>query len=397
MKRPLPLLSWLVVLFATLALIPEPARGQERGYPTTPSTREGARWRIGYYEGGPYVNYPGNLREIARGLMELGWIEDCRIPEFDNPTDAHSMWTWLVGNGSSRYVQFVGNAYWSANWDGTIREKNRREALGLLKDRCVDLIIGMGTWAGQDLACREHSVPTMVVSTSDPVKSGIIRSAEDSGFDHVHAKCDPTRYIHQVRMFHNMIGFKRLGIVFENTLEGRTYAALEDVEQVARERGFKIITCEAPFSGVDAETAAKGVARCHGRLAPKVDAVYITVHRGILPRFMPEIMAPLFEKGIPTFSMRGPVEVRHGVLFSISRCDFKAVGRYHAEVIARIFNGARPRDLDQIFKDPKKIAVNLKTAERIRYIVPPAFMKVADEIYKVIEVAEKDQGTSLPQ
>ena len=40
------------------------------------------------------------------------------------------------------------------------------------------------------------------------INAEIIRSVEDSGLDHVHARVDPWRYERQVRVFHNIIGFK---------------------------------------------------------------------------------------------------------------------------------------------------------------------------------------------
>ena len=368
---------FLIFPFSTLAK-------NKAKYETTPLTNNGKKWRIGYYEGGPYINYPVNLRTIAKGLHELGWMETITIDEKVDPTDSRTVWDEL-SKTKSKYIEFVSDAYWSANWNKTVRIENTKDAIKKLQSGDMDFMIAMGTWAGQDLANNNHSVPTMVVSTSNPVLSSIVKSVEDSGFDHVHAKCDPTRYIRQVKLFHNMVDFKKLGIVYENSVEGRTYAALADVEKVAKERHFEIVKCEAPFSGVEKDEAAKAVIRCHEQLAPKVDAVYVTVHRGIISEYMPEIMAPLFKHKIPTFSMRGPKEVKNGVLLCISRGGFVTVGRYHAEIMAQIFNGAKPRELDQVFQDPKKIAVNLKTAEIIEYLIPPAFLKVTDETYKEIK------------
>lgn len=379
------LLTFFLFLITPLSVI-----AKDSQYKTTPLTNNGKKWRIGYYEGGPYINYPVNLRTIAKGLHELGWMETISIDEKIDPTDSKTVWDEL-SKANSEYIQFVSDAYWSANWNKKVRVENTKNAIKRLQSGDIDFMIAMGTWAGQDLANNNHSVPTMVVSTSDPVLSNIVKSVEDSGYDHVHAKCDPTRYIRQVKLFHNMVGFKKLGIVYENTVEGRTYAALADVENVAREKGFELIKCEAPFSGVEEKKAVEAVIRCHEQLAPKVDAVYVTVHRGIVGQYMPEIMAPLFENKIPTFSMRGPDEVKSGVLLCISRGGFVAVGRYHAEIMAQIFNGAKPRELDQVFLDPKLIAINLKTAEIINYIIPPEFLKVTDEIYKEIYPEGKSQ------
>ncbi len=47
------------------------------------------------------------------------------------------------------------------------------------------------------------------------------------------------------RSFHDVIGFKKLGVAFEDTVVGRSYAAISDIEKVAKDRNFGIITCHA--------------------------------------------------------------------------------------------------------------------------------------------------------
>lgn len=385
-------ISFILLLTVILLLItPLSVIAKDSKYKTTPLLNNGKKWRIGYYEGGPYINYPANLITLVKGLNELGWMEPVTIDVTKNPIDSRAVWDEL-SKAKSNYIQFVPDAYWSANWDKTVRVKNSENAIKRLQSGDIDFMIAMGTWAGQDLANNNHSVPTMVVSVSDPVQSNIVKSAEDSGYDHVHAKCDPTRYINQIKLFHNMFNFKKLGIVYENSVEGRSYAAIADVEKVAKDRAFEVVKCEAPFSGVEEKESVKAVILCHEQLAPKVDAVYITVYRGNVCEYMPEILAPLLKYKIPTFSQRGPEEVETGVLLSISRDKFVTVGKYHAEIMARIFNGAKPRELNQIFMDPKTIVVNIKTAEIIGYVIPPAFLKVTDKVYNGVHPEVKNQN-----
>ena len=228
------LLSLCALLYSSIAVA-----GSDT-FRTTPTTNYGKKWRIGYYEGGPYVNYPANLKTIALGLIKLGWLADMRFSDAADDTDSKVVWVAL-SKAKSDYLQFVLHAYSSANWDKKLRARNRKTAIDSLQNRQLDFMIAMGTWAGQDLANKLHSIPTMVVSTSDPVKSGIIKSVKESGFAHVHAKCDPERYIQQIRLFHDIIGFKRLGIVYENSVVGKTYAALTDIEYVAARRGFQLV------------------------------------------------------------------------------------------------------------------------------------------------------------
>ena len=313
-------------------------------------------------------------------------IDVLKIPEFEDESVSKPIWDYVVKNARSDYLEFAADAYWSADWTNEKREFIREKILKRLNNKKdIDFIIAMGTWAGQDLANNHHQTPTMAVSVSDAVRSGISATAEDSGRDHVHAKCDPTRDIRQIRLFHRLAKFKKLGVVFENTPEGKTYAALDDIYKVAEERRFSVVTCEAPISEVDQKTSTDSIIRCHQKFAQEVDAVYVTVHPGIDKKYMNELVAPFVANKIPTWSQRGPEEVKKGLLFSISKGGFKAVGRYHAEVMARVFNGEKPRHVNQIFEDPRLIAVNKKMAAMIGFIIPNSLMRIAGEVYETIE------------
>ncbi|MCP4404498.1 MAG: hypothetical protein GY801_45250 [bacterium] len=49
-------------------------------FETTPTTNSDKKWRIGYYEGGEYIDYQKIFSMTVKGLMELGWIEAVEIP-----------------------------------------------------------------------------------------------------------------------------------------------------------------------------------------------------------------------------------------------------------------------------------------------------------------------------
>ena len=52
--------------------------------------------------------------------------------------------------------------------------------------------------------------------------------------------------------------------------------------------------------------------------------------------------------------------------------------------MAKVFNGAKPHDLTQIFENPPKIAINLLSAKQIGFDPSIDLMGVADEIYQFI-------------
>jgi ABC-type uncharacterized transport system substrate-binding protein len=353
-------------------------------YSTRPTTHNGKRWRIAYYEGGPYIDYQLIFAETIKALMKMGWIEEEPLPTLTGE-ETVGLWHWLTTNARSEYLDFVADAHYSAKWEDDERGKTVNTILHRLNTKKdIDLMIAMGTWAGKDLANDAHSTDTMVVSASDAVGAGIIKSVEDSGFDHVHAYVDPYRYQRQVRVFHDMIGFKRLGVVYEDTVDGRSYAAIDMVEKVADERNFQIERCFAVSDIADAEKREQGYINCFEQLSMKTDAIYVTVHGGVSSRSIPKIVEIANTRRIPTFSQSGSEEVKMGILACLSQAGFKYVGQFHAETFAKVFNGAKPNDLDQVFEEPKKIAINIKTAIAIGYDPPIDVLGVADEIYEDI-------------
>lgn len=366
-----------------------PVAASTRVFPVTPTLKpDGSRWRLGYLQGGDYADYPIILEAIVQGLASLGWLATASLPDPHTHT-AQDLWRHLTEHGGSDYIEFVPDGFYSpGNFDAAQRPQTRAalvERLNTAGD--IDLMIAMGTWAGQDLARSAVNVPTIVASTSDPIASGIIDSAEDSGHDHVHAKVEPQRYERQVRLFHDIVPYRSLGVVYENSPEGRTFGGVDAVEAMARELGFSVQNCNAPFSDVTAEQAAQGAIECYQRLAPTVDAVYVTVHRGVTAASLGPIIQALLDAQVPSFSMLGSEEVRRGVLMSMAQADYTPVGLFHAEVIARIFHGASPRELSQIWLSPAEIAINLKTAELIGFDPPIDILLASDEVYDSIAAA----------
>jgi len=360
-----------------------------RIFPTSPTRRhDDTRWRLGYLQGGDYADYPVILAAIVQGLVSLGWMEPLKLPDTGSTT-SREIWQFLARNAKSEYLQFMDDAFYSpGNFDSSLRAPTRDRLHTRLRDsRDIDLMIAMGTWAGQDLAHEDVSVPTVVASTSDPIAAGIIKSAADSGFGHVHAKVEPNRYQRQIRLFHDIVPFSTLGVVYENSPEGRTFAAVAAIEEVAADIGFKVKACHAPFNNVSPQQAMDGVTACYADLASQVDAVYLTVHRGLTAESIGSVVDALLKAQVASFSMLGSDEVRRGVLMSMAQADYLPVGQFHAEVIARIFHGASPRELSQIWLSPAEIAINLKAAEVIGFDPPIDILLASDEVYDSVDMA----------
>jgi ABC-type uncharacterized transport system substrate-binding protein len=136
--------------------------------------------------------------------------------------------------------------------------------------------------------------------------------------------------------------------------------------------------------------AEESVKKAFNELVLKSDAIYVTMQGGVNSNSIPELVNITTKKQIPTFSQSGSEEVKYGFLASISQAGFKYIGEYHAEIIAKMFSGATPRQLPQLFEEPPKIAINLKTAEAIGFNPPVDILLSADEVYQEITLPPKE-------
>lgn len=353
----------------------------EADIPVEPRTNNGEKWRVGYYEGGPYIDYQLNLLATVRGLMNAGWIETQDIPT-QSGEETDKLWDWLVNSAKSDYIEFVADAHYSANWDDNVGKQTVDSIIARVNEKKdLDLMLAVGTMAGKGLANDLHGTPTIVMSASDPISSGIVKSAEDSGFQHVHAKVDPGRYERQLRVFHEIVGFTKLGVPYEDSVNGRSYAALDTIEALSKERGFEIVRCHTKTDIPDVNEAENTVLKCFEDFAGQVDAIYVTVQQGVTRDSLPKLVDIAHRHEIPTFSQSGSDEVRRGVLVSLSQAGFKYVGEFYAKIVAKIFNGADPNELNQLYESPPKIAINLQTAEKIGFNPPVVILGAADEIF----------------
>lgn len=384
MRKIQGIVIWLVLCCSVMT-----ASVTAENFSSRPQVQPDKLWRIAYYQGGEYEDYYDYLYAMTAGLSKLGWIEPLSPPDFPGK-DSRKLWQWLSLNIKSQYLEFVADGYYSADWNNIAREKVRNSLIARLNhSKDIDMVFAMGTWAGQDLANNLHQVPTIVISTSDPLRSGIIRSLDDSGYEHLFASYDPRLQQQQIQVFHQLIGFKKLGVPYENTLSGRSYAGMDLIEQASAELGFEIVPCYTRSDIADQQLAEQSVLECFDTLGQKVDAIFVAVQGGVNTRTIPKLVEIANSYGIPTFSQNGGQAVRYGYLLSLMpRSGVGPEGMFLAENVGKIINGAKPRNLNQVFDGSSSVMLNMKTAEKIGLYVNAELIAAADKLYWQIELPE---------
>ena len=339
--------------------------------------------RLAYVEGGPYLFYTPPLLSLARGLKARGLIVNAEVPEtlHDN---AQAIWDWLARNAGGTRIRFVPDAFYSGDWSAEKRAVNKAALLDRLRQRKdIGLILAFGTPAAQDFATDEHQVPTFCLSVTDPVQSGVAKSVEDSGRDHVYAQCEPDRERRQITLFHKAFHFDKMGIAYVDNPEGRAFVGLNRIEDAAEQLGFELVHCPLP-PRVSPRADFEQLARCMNTLSESVDAIYMTYNTASHSKRMHQLLQPLIARQIPSFSQPGQEDVALGVLMSLSQRSHDYAGLAAARGIEQVLGGVLPRALPQRLHPPLGLAINIRMAMLIGWDPDLDVLAAVDQTFETI-------------
>lgn len=339
------LLAVLLVVLAMLA--PEVA---------TPARAESGVKRIGYLEAGPF------------------WLFDSTWSAFRAA---------MVQNDEFRY-EFPPDARLSPGWEPAQMQTLPEQAEQLMRRKDLDLVVGMGTAAVKALlAANDGSKPIIGMGMADPLAAGVVKSAEDSGVDNFTCLVAVDRWSSMFRVFYDVVHFQRLGILYQDSPEGRVYAALADARAIASELGFSLVLYGKLSSAESVEECSRGLDALHEQ---GMDAFFI----GPLNCF--DItgggIAPLLDKltrwSVPTFARDGSDYVKAGALMGFSTWNFSPAGQALARQALEIFRGAKPRSLSMLDRAEPSIALNLAVAKAIGFDFPFDVLVTADELHETV-------------
>lgn len=349
-----------------------------------PSKKEGGgKYRIAYVDYDDYLPAREQLYYILSGLKSMGWITCEGFPFQENNMSTEEMIHALAEMDLGEYIEFCEDAFYYLDYDG---EEAVQEGLyyHAVEKKDIDLILVFGTSAGKLVKDMNLPIPMVDFSATDPVASGIIdSSAEGSGRDNVWAQVEPSMPLRQLKYYHSIKPFDRLGIVVYGD---ETVSGVPDIEKAAREVGFELVKYDFPEVSRETEEELekyyKTVQQKFRELCMEdIDAFFLTV--GLINDLerLPECLSVFYEKKIPVYVMDDINTVKNGALLIISTYDFENVGYFIADAMAQILNGAVAGNLPCVYTSSPYICLNYEVAKQISYPLDIKFLMACDEIY----------------
>ena len=312
---------------------------------------------LGVFEYEPAAVY---IYHVVESLREDGWIICDSLPFSETDTDVVTMIERLSEMDLGPYIEFVGDAAYYLEYED---EQDIAESMQAHIDSAegLDVVLAMGTDPGLFMKNHDLDVVTIDCMATDPVASGIVNSASDSGDPQMWAQIEPSPYARQLRYYHSILPFNRIAMVYADPI----IAGIPDYQVAADELGVEMVNIE-----VDEETAADEAALSdvYWRLLDEnIDALMLCAGLVTSEMNVEALLEPFTNAGIPVFVQDGENYVEGGALLLVASTDNEGVGRFVAETIEQIARGAEGGDLPMEYVSSPYISLNLDTAKRIGF------------------------------
>lgn len=355
---------------------------------SVPQTKPDRRkWRLAYMDEDPYQETFKSVYYIIDGLKELGWLRCGELP-FDPETDEDTleMILWLCENAESEYMEFVGTAVYYTHNDPEMTEAQRKEKIReslaeQIAANEIDAIFTMGTIPAQWAKSFGFDLPLLMGGAVDPIGSGLIASADDSGDERLWAHVDSSAYAWQMKYYYDQLHFSRIGTVYDDEI----IAGIPHYRKAAEENQFKLIEYRLEKNRYPEDIYYEKLRSLYRKMISedRVDAYLLTanVFSGSSQK-SEQLLQEFADARIPVVAQFGDRYVKSGAAIMIIDLEnSKEQGWFIANTIGRVFNGETPRSLPQEYISSPYLMLNFSTAEQIGF--QPSFQTLVacEEIY----------------
>jgi ABC-type uncharacterized transport system substrate-binding protein len=295
--------------------------------------------RIGYV--GPATTDP-RTASFRQGLRDLGYTEERNI-----------LVEYRYGGGKvDRYPDLVAE----------------------LVQLNVDVLVAVPFQAILAAKQTTKTIPIVIVTTLDPVATGIVDSLARPG-GNITGLARLTRVLGAKRL--ELIKeaapkVSRVGVLWAGGDEGSAIG-FKDYEAAAR--ALKI-----PFQSLAVRGPTPDLESAIGQAAQEPPSALIAIRGGLLNRYQKRIADLAMEHRLPSI-FEGNDFAEAGGLMSYTTNDDESFRRA-AVYVDRILKGAKPADLPVEQPTKFEFVINLKTAQQIGLMIPPNVLARADKVIK---------------
>lgn len=174
---------------------------------------------------------------------------------------------------------------------------------------------------------------------------------------------DDEHKIHLLDVAQQILGFKRIGLIYEDTEIGRMTASYELLQSLARKKGIDIAECVVPFSQKSRSELKQAMLACYGKLSLSSDALFLPSYRGIDEGLLEKLNSSLTFFKIPAISLDEKNTDPNVSLVLTKRSDVNTQNLQSMQVYSEILNGMKVHEFSAFLKNLPEVTINLTSLQ----------------------------------
>ena len=347
---------------------------------------------LGYCESDPYVEFDTQLYYLLLGMEEYGLIS--RVAEqLESDMTVSEMWaivsavndpSWKIHFSPDVYVSLIDHTYSSLS-----EEAQSGLIDSMIASAGVELMLTMGTSAGLAISALPSGTPLVNFVAADPFKSGIVANTTRSDIPNRWAHVDVDAFGRTIQVMDDVFNPDRVGVVYANNDEAYIYSGADVLDEFCAKNGITVYKqfVEDEFDEEDYDLYVQQMHDAHAALADQID-VYILTTSLLDAEDFEYVLSPLFDKGVPVYSINSSYDVECGALLAAESSDFPNIGRFGADTLANYIAGTPLHEMPQIYQTAPFLVINYNTARRIGFQPTFEMLLSASKIYATVEAAD---------
>lgn len=228
----------------------------------------------------------------------------------------------------------------------------------LLADASCDMVLAMGVGASQVAAHKTGlSKPVLAPFIVNPDAQGVPPRDGASGIENLSYLTSPFNPDRDIEVFRDIQSFDTLTVLIGQPLT----EAIPNFTELLDAR----IADAVP--SIRYLTVGNSAADALARIPAGTQAIYVTSLLYLSETEFTALVDGINERGLPSFSMMGRMDVERGVLYGLAPgSTFNRFARRIALHVHRILRGEDPATLPVSFSGGERLTINMRTARMIR-------------------------------
>lgn len=204
---------------------------------------------------------------------------------------------------------------------------------------------------------------------------------------------DDDNKLYLLDLAQEILQFKRLGVIFENTENGRKRADHTLLERLIKQKSIQLVTCEVPFSLLSQKEIEASMLSCYGKLSLNADAIFIPESIQSNPQYQQQLNAGLAFFKIPTMTLNSRNTDPHISLVLSRRSDInKATLGYFGGLL----HNQKIHEFANRLKRMPEISANLKDLQNMGIPDEPILLLSPDRYIEAESLIKKATTGDIP-